>query len=685
MHHEDDPSAGEGLPDIHGYRLLRMIGHGGMSTVYLARQQGLDRDVALKVMLPEALTDEVSRRRFENEARTIARLEHPHIVSIYEVGRSRSGLPYYSMPYLPRGNLAQRDYSNDHARVHSILDALLSALEYAHARGIVHRDVKSENVLFDDADRPLLADFGIALRRGFGPRVTTAGMAVGSTAYMPPEQARGEQVDGRADLYSMGVVAWEMLTGALPYNAADALSMALQHAQDPIPRLPPELRHWQKFFDKALQKSPAARYQNASEMRQALQALLQKYGTVYRSRGGALPGPASARQPAWTYAGIAVVVLLASGTIGHLLYRNGLSGRSAQPVTTAPASTAARGSPLPSPLGTASSSNGAGPSQQGVLASGASGDPMPRPLAESPASQWLVAAEQQTQDGKLTTPAQGNAYDSILSAHAADPEHDGLVPAVAGLVDRLSVEAERQLRNGNVKEARAYFVRATQLIERTEHPDTATLLHLRDRMDAAIGTLVASAVKTGNRGKAQQAVALAADIPVPQERRADLQRQADAIAESIRVGDADSGESTVISSGWVTRQQYAAFARATGRPASLCRERASPLRVIAPKSWESPGFSQSDGSPVVCVSWNDANAYAQWASRRAGQRYRLPGNSRQAGGGGGGSKSLSQWLQACGESCEERVAVGRSWRGYSGSRPLDPGRGYDDVGFKLVR
>ena len=135
-------------------------------------------------------------------------------------------------------------------------------MEYAHARGIVHRDVKSENVLFDDADRPLLADFGIALRRGFGPRVTTAGMAVGSTAYMPPEQARGEQVDGRADLYSMGVVAWEILTGALPYNAADALSMALQHAQDAIPRLPPELRHWQKFFDKALQKSPAARYQN---------------------------------------------------------------------------------------------------------------------------------------------------------------------------------------------------------------------------------------------------------------------------------------------------------------------------------------------------------------------------------------------------------------------------------------
>src|SRR5690606_17468963 len=225
----DMPNNEAPLPQIKGYRLLRVINHGGMSVVYLGEQLALSREVAIKVMQPQALSDEVSRRRFENEIRTIARLEHPHVVRIHELGRTTEGLPYYSMPYLSHGHLGQRSFQTsdgggpDEARVIATLRVLLSALEYAHGRGVVHRDVKAENVLFGDTGQPLLADFGIALRRGFGPRVTATGLAVGSTAYMAPEQARGEDVDGRADLYSLGVLAWEMLTGHLPYEAGDAL------------------------------------------------------------------------------------------------------------------------------------------------------------------------------------------------------------------------------------------------------------------------------------------------------------------------------------------------------------------------------------------------------------------------------------------------------------------------------
>ncbi len=178
----------EGWPEISGYRLLRILGHGGMSTVYLGHQLSLGREVAIKLMRREALTDEIGRRRFENEARTIARLDHPHIVHIHEVGRTKEGQPYHVMPVLPRGHLGKRNLTGDESRVREILEALLSALAFAHSRGVIHRDVKAENVLFDEAERPMLTDFGIALRRGYGSRVTTAGVAVGSTAYMRPSR-----------------------------------------------------------------------------------------------------------------------------------------------------------------------------------------------------------------------------------------------------------------------------------------------------------------------------------------------------------------------------------------------------------------------------------------------------------------------------------------------------------------
>lgn len=166
--------AADGLPQIDGYRMLRPLGRGGMAVVYLAVQLSLDREVAIKVMALEASVDAERAERFEREARIIARLEHPSIVGIHEVGRTVDGRPYYVMPYLARGDLAQRDLSADEDQVIDVLAALLDALGYAHARGIVHRDVKPENVLFDSGGRPQLADFGIALSSAASMRVSPA-------------------------------------------------------------------------------------------------------------------------------------------------------------------------------------------------------------------------------------------------------------------------------------------------------------------------------------------------------------------------------------------------------------------------------------------------------------------------------------------------------------------------------
>ena len=241
-----------------------------MATVYLATQESLDRPVSIKVMAREALLDETSKQRFENEARTIAKLDHSGIVGIHEVGRTDDGRMYYIMPYLAHGDLSQRHLLNDEDRIVDVLRTLLSALAYAHAHGIVHRDVKGENVLFDAHDRPYLTDFGIATSKRDTSRLTSAGHSVGSSGFMAPEQARGEEVDGRADLYSVGVLTYVLLTGDLPFRSTDALAMALMHAQDAVPRLPPSKRHWQGFVDRAMAKAPEQRFDNAAQMLQAL-------------------------------------------------------------------------------------------------------------------------------------------------------------------------------------------------------------------------------------------------------------------------------------------------------------------------------------------------------------------------------------------------------------------------------
>jgi tRNA A-37 threonylcarbamoyl transferase component Bud32 len=673
--HEHDAD----LPVITGYRLLRVLGHGGMSTVYLGEQVSLDREVAIKVMLPEALADEVSRRRFENEARTIARLEHPHIVGIYEVGRTTAGLPYYAMPYLARGHLGQRTFADDaehgYPRVRNILHALLGALDYAHARGVVHRDVKAENVLFDEADRPLLADFGIALRR-FGPRVTTAGMAVGSTAYMAPEQARGEDVDARADLYAVGVLAWEMLAGQLPYVAGDALSMAVMHAQDPIPRLPRPLRHWQRFFDRALAKSPNQRFRNSQQMREALDRV-PRYGgaPIAAMFDRARDAWSGVRQwPITVWLGLLLLVAAGAGIV--------LKEMDRAPAERFFRAVARQVEALPTP--------GAEPGHP-IVAEPL--DPMFRPLPQSAAEPFLAAAEQQLRTRNLTAPADRNATDSLLAAWKADPSHPRLPTTTIAAVNALGDEADQRVRRDDVR-AKDYLDRATRLAAAANGKADDALARQRTRLDKTLDARLGQAVAHVDRPAAQRVVASAKALGMPPAR-------IDAMVARIRsipaAGDPLPGDDSMrlVRSGdglvatavrQVSQSDYARFATATARPAALCRQRISLLRLVRPISWQTPGFAQGASQPVVCVSWEDANAYAQWLSRKTGFHYRLPrAEEARELPATESARAVGEWFGECSKGCGERLSGGRTWRGESGNRPLDPARGYDDVGFRLVR
>jgi serine/threonine protein kinase/uncharacterized protein YraI len=253
------------------YTLLEELGRGGMATVYRAHQASVDRDVAVKVIHRAITFDPVAVQRFTSEARMIARLEHPHILPVYDFAGDHDP-PYIVMRYLPTGTLKEimeRTHLPIGEALH-IFRQIGSALDYAHRQGVVHRDVKPSNVMIDEDANVFISDFGIARLVEGGDGLTGTGIAIGTPGYMAPEQGMGREIDGRADIYSLGVMLYEIITGQPPYTAPTPMAVVLKHINDPIPQVRmanPELPDAiQPIVEKALAKKPEERYQTATDM-----------------------------------------------------------------------------------------------------------------------------------------------------------------------------------------------------------------------------------------------------------------------------------------------------------------------------------------------------------------------------------------------------------------------------------
>jgi serine/threonine-protein kinase PpkA len=252
--------------EIPGYRIVKAIGVGGMASVYLAVQESLDREVALKVMAPTLAENAEFADRFLKEGRLCAKLSHPNLVTVYDIGQY--GQVYYlAQEYIPGGTL--REKMNAGMTVPEILDVVrdvAQGLAYAHEKGVVHRDVKPGNVLFRANGTAVLADFGIAKAMDSKTMSTQAGNSIGTPHYMSPEQARAEKVDGRSDLYSLGAMLFEMLVGTPPYDATDPFSIALMHVTHPVPQLPPNVAWLQPLIEKLMAKLPQSRFATGDEL-----------------------------------------------------------------------------------------------------------------------------------------------------------------------------------------------------------------------------------------------------------------------------------------------------------------------------------------------------------------------------------------------------------------------------------
>src|SRR5215212_4306119 len=289
------------------YEIIEELGRGGMALVYRARDRQLEREVAIKV-LPFSLAFD-------------AQLEHPNIIPIYRVGRSGRVI-YFVMKYLRGGSLStvlQERKKLTPPEIRRLLVEAGGALGYAAQRGIVHRDIKPDNIMFDEFGQCVLTDFGIA-KAASGQKLTGTGMSIGTPHYMSPEQARAQAIDGRSDIYSLGVVAYQCLTGTVPYDGEDSFSIGYKHITEPIPTPSLVTADERRIFEvikRMLMKDPNDRFQSCEEL-------------VASFRGHPIAAPGAVRVSAATYVGSGAAV---AGTGASLASGSGLPPIVSQPTT----------------------------------------------------------------------------------------------------------------------------------------------------------------------------------------------------------------------------------------------------------------------------------------------------------------------------------------------------------------
>ena len=285
------------------YAIIELIARGGMSVVYRARHSTLQDEVALKILQPNAIDDELAAR-FLREGQAMARLRHPNIVQVFNAD-TFNGLQYLAMEYAPNGTLKRLlAYAKQLPVEQALLIAqqMAEALDYAHTRGVIHRDIKPSNILCVDEQRFVLADFGIADDQT-GNKITRTRSTMGTLEYMAPEQAQGQVADGRSDVYSLGIVLYEMLVGKPPFEAETMVGLIHKHAKETpatIHRMRPEVpAAVSALVGKAIAKIPKDRFQTAGEMATAISAQM-----------GLHKKPSLTGRPWLTIAGVALLVFV---------------------------------------------------------------------------------------------------------------------------------------------------------------------------------------------------------------------------------------------------------------------------------------------------------------------------------------------------------------------------------------
>ncbi|NIR84079.1 MAG: protein kinase [Gammaproteobacteria bacterium] len=467
-----------------------------MASVYLAIQESLDRPVALKVLDASFLEDPQFSERFLDEGRIIASLNHRNIITIHDIGIVDSA-HYISMEYVEGGDLVRHIAEGvDWEHALDIVEAMGECLHFGHEAGVVHRDVKPANILFRTDGTPLLTDFGIAKRLRATSDLTVAGSVLGTPSYLSPEQAQGKPIDGRADIYALGVILYEMLVGERPYDADTDIAIIFRHLQDPIPKLPRDLKHLQPLLGRMLAKRPKDRFRNAAAMVDFICDLRSRSAPHTMTRPMAIPvsarGPGAERgarrrlPPARLWgAGIWGLSVLALAALSFRLalwpLPNGPSTDSAdgsvvsaepEAAVSPPASDGSAASPdEPTRAAAATSRSVSKPARQRSW----------REQREKAIQSLLARGDAALEAERLTVPEHDNAYDHYREALRRDPDNAHAERGLRAIARRYEILAEQQIARGNLGAARRYAERGIDV-----QPLSQDLIRLRAEIDKQI-------------------------------------------------------------------------------------------------------------------------------------------------------------------------------------------------------
>ncbi len=443
---------------VPGFNIKHTIGRGGMATVYLAVQESLDREVVLKCMDSDRDREKDFIGRFMNEGRIIASLQHPHIITVYDIG-TVDDMVWIAMEYVEGGDLKVRvdDGGMEPVQALDLVAKVATALGYAHRHGIVHRDVKPANILFREDGTALLTDFGIAKQVAMDNELTSTGTILGSPFYMSPEQAEGMLVDGRSDIYSLGVILFELLAGERPYLGDTAIKVIMQHIQSPVPKLPSAVREYQPLIDRMMAKDRNKRLPDAESLVREIRAFAGLAGesrdaSAYADADAAA-APRASRPPAWSarkrLGTLSVTLGLVLAAMG-VFYAYAKTLENAAVIRKREPQTATANMMVQAP-----------PARH---AGAAPAPPGPSNVTQREVIRALeVLARNSLRDDRLTQPAADNAHYYFSRLLALDPDNDVARKGFEEIADRFVVLAEKEFSNRNYSKAQAYIALGLQV------------------------------------------------------------------------------------------------------------------------------------------------------------------------------------------------------------------------------